>query len=258
MARTTARTARASRVALALALCLAAAAPARSTGGAELALPLAVKRVRINVGPHTSPLLPAAARGDVAVVAVEPNVGVAHALREAYQRGRFAGRFFVVAAALGGGGARGGSVGSLRYYNAGGMSSSLAEAARPGSGFADRARNGPGARFGPGEGGVDFVPVLSLEAVLRAVPRRVDVELVKIDAQGFDLEIVKGASRQTLRRVRKIVAETYLPGVAEARYKGVRNELQRDWVPYMRSVGFELQNPTDRVGAEYDAVWVRK
>ena len=75
-----------------------------------------------------------------------------------------------------------------------------------------------------------------------------------MDAQGFDLEIVKGASRQTLRRVQKIVAKTYLPRVAETRYKGVRNELQRDWVPYMRSVWFELHKPTDMVGA----VWLRK
>jgi len=191
---------------------------------------------------------------------VEPNVGIAHYLRERHQKTLHPSRFFVIACAIGGPPLAGG-LATFRHYNLG-VSSSLAPARRDAlgrlPGFAKTGDDARGAgEFGPGEGGIDFVPVLSLEALLKAVPSRVEVEMLKTDAQGFDLSVVMSARRETLRRVGRIVSETYLPGVAERRYSGVRNELYRDWMPYMGQVGFRLVNEVHGSDKEFDATWER-
>lgn len=99
--------------------------------------------------------------------------------------------------------------------------------------------------------------MLSLDALLKAVPSRVRIRVLKIDAQGYDLGIVKSASVQQLARVERIMAETYLPGIARVRYEGVVNELHRDWMPFMEERGFRLENSPRGRGGEFDAVWVR-
>lgn len=195
-----------------------------------------------------------------AVIAVEPNVAIAHHMRETLQKGRHPGNFFVVNAAVSGF-PLAGRIATFHHYNSRGVSSSLARVKKDAKGkepsFASRKTHNPSDRYGPGSAGVDFVPVISLESVLGAVSKDVVIDMLKTDAQGFDLEIIKSASRETLRRVGKIRSETYLAGVAEKRYDGVKNELVRDWIPYMNNVGFRLTNPTKRIGSEYDAVWVR-
>lgn len=93
--------------------------------------------------------------------------------------------------------------------------------------------------------------------MLKAVPANVEIEFLKTDTQGYDLDVVKSAG-EGIRRVGRIMTETYLRGIEERRYEGVRNDLVRDWVPYMREMGYTLQNPPDYEGDEYDAIWVRE
>lgn len=154
-----------------------------------------------------------------------------------------------------------GRISAFNHYNERGMSSSLASVMRKPDGrvhgFADRARHDPSEKYGPGPAGVDIVPVLSLQALLDAVPSNIEIQSLKTDAQGFDLDVVKSASPRSLRRIKKIVSETYLEGIGAARYEGVRNDLERDWVPYMKKVGFKLSNPTKKTNREYDAHWIR-
>lgn len=196
----------------------------------------------------------------VAVIAVEPNVAIAHHMRETMQKRVHPSNFFVVNAAVSGK-PLAGRVATFHHYNSRGASSSLARVKKDEKGkdpsFADRGKHDPSDQYGPGPAGVDFVPVIGLDALLKAIPMEVDIDILKTDAQGFDLDVIKSARRDTLRRVRMIKTETYLPGVAEKRYVGVKNELLKDWIPYMNKIGFRLVNPTKKEGAEYDAVWVR-
>ena len=82
------------------------------------------------------------------------------------------------------------------------------------------------------------VPVLRLEDVLARIPPEVDVEYVKTDVQGVDLQVLKSAGEQ-LRRVERVRAE-----VINARiYEGsgdMRPGTEGEFVVYMASMGFEL------------------
>lgn len=217
--------------------------------------------MHINIGPNVSPILPPQDDKSVAVLVVEPNIAVAHHLREEFQKKRFASRFFVIAAAIAGP-PHAGNFLTFHHYNLDGASSSLSTALETSKGqsqpFANRKLYDPSKHYGPGPGGVDFVPVLTLEALLQAVPKHVRIPFLKTDTQGFDLEVVKSARRNTLRRVEKIMSETYLPGVERKRYANVRNDLGRDWIPFMKRVGYKLSNPTKKMNDEYDAVWTRE
>lgn len=194
------------------------------------------------------------------MLVVEPNIGVANHLREEYQKKRYVSRFFVINAAIAGP-PHAGHFLTFNHYNVDGASSSLSTAlegpkGRPQS-FANRKTFDPSKHYGPGPAGVDFVPVLSLEALLRAVPKNVKIPFLKTDTQGFDLAVVKSAKMGSLRRVGKIMTETYLPGIEKVRYQNVKNDLGRDWMPFMKRIGFKLSNPTKKENDEYDAIWIR-
>lgn len=78
--------------------------------------------------------------------------------------------------------------------------------------------------------------VVSLETILGSVPANVSVPFLKTDTQGYDLAIIKSASKGQLCRVAKIMSETYLPGVSRVRYRNVQNDLSM-WVEHMRRSG---------------------
>lgn len=195
----------------------------------------------------------------MAVLAVEANIGIANHLREKFQK-RHVSRFFVINCAIAGA-PMAGHISTFHHYNKGGMSSSLAEV-RTNSrgevpGFADRSKHDPSDSFGPGHSGLDYVPVLSLETLLNSVPPNIDISFLKTDTQGFDFAVIKSASRKSLRRVKKIMTETYLTGIERTRYRNVDNDLKKDWIPYMEEMGFDLSNPTNKENMEYDAIWIR-
>ncbi len=54
---------------------------------------------------------------------------------------------------------------------------------------------------------VRYVPTISLETVLKMIPSKFDVNLMKVDAQGFDLHVIRSGKTE-LPRVRKIITET--------------------------------------------------
>eukprot|EP00177_Eucheuma_denticulatum_P006536 GFKZ01011899.1.p1 GENE.GFKZ01011899.1~~GFKZ01011899.1.p1 ORF type:complete len:301 (-),score=28.54 GFKZ01011899.1:287-1189(-) len=221
-------------------------------------LPKGIKKIHLNIGANLTPLRPPKDDPSTAVIVVEPNIGIAHYLREEYQKKRYINRFYVINCAIAGH-PLAGHFAMFHHYNKDAMSSSLSKALQPGGNlprFANRDDFKPTEHYGPGPGGVDFVPVLSLESFLSAVPTDVKIEYLKTDTQGYDLNVIQSASRASLERVGKIMTETYLPGMARSRYEGVRNDLYRDWIPYMQQVGFALTNPPDRNGGEYDAIWV--
>lgn len=50
------------------------------------------------------------------------------------------------------------------------------------------------------------VSVFRLETILGLVPRNITIELLKVDAQGADLQIVQSAGKE-LRRIEKVIME---------------------------------------------------
>lgn len=217
-------------------------------------------RLHINVGPNLGSIVPPQEDPSVGVLALEANLGIANYLREKHQKNGYPHRFFVVNCAVAGPPLAGG-LASFHYYNAAGGSSSLSEARDEAVGrqaWTNRTAFDPSDTYGPGPAAVDFVPVLSLETVLAAVPTNVSIDFLKTDTQGYDLAVIRSASRLQLRRVRMLTTETYLKGAGNAKYKNVKNDLV-DWIPYMRTMGFRLTNPPQpHQSNEYDAIWMRE
>jgi len=213
-----------------------------------------IKKVHINVGPNVSPITPPDG-DDTAVVAVEANLAIAHHLRETYQKKLFPHRFFVVSCAV-----AGPPLSHLfqpfRFYNGNrGDSSSLAEALSKEKWATEMNVT---SAFGPGPAGFDFVPVIPLQDLLDSIPTDLEIEFLKTDTQGFDLSVLKSASREAIRRVTRIQSETYSAG--NQRYAAQNNRLVEDWIPFMAEMGYELTNPVKdgKVGVlEYDAMWKR-
>ncbi|KAK1863154.1 hypothetical protein I4F81_005716 [Pyropia yezoensis] len=187
--------------------------------------------------------------GRHAVLAVEAQPAVAAELTRTVAP-RFPGRFFVIAAALAGEAAAGFT--SLRVYNELGMSSSLAPARDAAKWAAlDAAAGRPVTPF-------VHTPVLSLRALLDALPPDVDVPVLQTDAQGYDFVIVRGAGG-SLRRARRVRAEVFRgnpEGVLYHLPAGVSNDFDHDWVPYMAAAGYRLvEAPRDKAWG--DATWER-
>jgi FkbM family methyltransferase len=83
------------------------------------------------------------------------------------------------------------------------------------------------------------VPVLRLEDVLERIPSDVDVEYVKTDVQGHDLQVLKSAGTQ-LRRVGSVRSEI----INVAIYEGTgdwRPGTEAEFVAYMESQGFGFE-----------------
>lgn len=213
-------------------------------------------RLHINIGANLNPILPPKEDDSVAVLAVEANIGIASHLREKYQKVDFPHRFFVLPCAMAGAD-RAGSVSTFHFYNVVGVSSSLSRAGKgaEAADWTNHTKFDPTSKYGPGPAAMDYVPVLSLEALLRAVPTDIHIPYLKIDTQGFDFNVIKGASLSQLRRIRRIMSETYLLRIGARRYEINENDL-KDWIPYMRKAGYVLTNPPpEGKGGEYDAIW---
>jgi len=86
------------------------------------------------------------------------------------------------------------------------------------------------------------VPVLRLEDVLERIPPDVDVEFLKTDVQGHDLQVLKSAGAQ-LRRVRKVKVEVINVPI----YDGSgdwRPGTEAEFVSYMTAQGFAFEGDT--------------
>ena len=87
------------------------------------------------------------------------------------------------------------------------------------------------------------VPVLRLQDVLERIPPGVDVEFLKTDVQGHDLQVLKSAGEQ-IRRVERVQAEI----INEAIYAGAgewRPGTESEFVSYMEGKGFRFEGDSN-------------
>jgi FkbM family methyltransferase len=97
------------------------------------------------------------------------------------------------------------------------------------------------------------VPVLRLEDVLERIRPEVDVEFLKTDVQGHDLQVLKSAADQ-IRRVSRVRAEV----INERIYEGsgeLRPGTEAEFVSYMQSKGFRFVEDSD---VYTDRAWLDK
>ena len=176
-----------------------------------LSLPAAIRRVILDVGANTDPLLPPADDAGALTLAFEPITFGAIAPAP--------GRLHVLPVAVAGFS----GLATMRLYNQRDrmQSSSLSAS-----------------RTGLSKHGERVVPVLALASLLQAVPPNVTIELLKTDIQGHDFATLSSVDASTLRRAPFIRAEVWLG--ARQNYVGVRNDLCRDFLPHLSALGYEL------------------
>ncbi|KAL0485067.1 valine tRS [Acrasis kona] len=188
----------------------------KTNNAPKLDIPASIKTIWINVGTHLDPVLPPADDKSIMVIGFEPNLDLLERVRvNKYER------LQVIPAAV----ANFHGVGSFRLSNNGGASSSLAK-------FVPRAE-----KLDSGE--VSFVPIVRLEDIMKQIPRHINVESIKIDAQGFDLEVIKSAG-EFVTRFTTITAEI-VANDDLAYYKDVDNS-RKSWMAYMTKYGFKKEH----------------
>ena len=190
--------------------------PPSSSSLPPMDLPYNTSTVFINIGSNLDPFLPPAEYGDEAVtIAFEPIVGCKIIPHK---------QLMVVHAAV----AATPGLTSMYVYNNNGESSSLSKVAI--KSFWNSGKN---------DGKVHVVPLLTLQQIIQAIPPHVQIPYIKTDMQGHDFAAVSAAGTNLFKRgVDYLFTEVYFND--EASYKGVHNDLCRDWWPYMQTVGYEL------------------
>lgn len=214
-------------------------------------------RVVINIGTNVSPLHPSEFDSSTVVLAFEANVRIANFLREKLQK-EYPHRFFVINCAVSNP-SETGEIAPFRFYNKQGESSSLSISTKFRYTESNHSILTPQGPFGPGKSGFDIVHVIGLDAVLASIPEQLKIIYLKTDSQGHDFSIISSASKRQIRRIPKISSETYCSDGAQY-YKNVRNNIEKDWIPYMNSIGFKLMNPQTSYKSEnqFDAIWLRE
>ena len=87
------------------------------------------------------------------------------------------------------------------------------------------------------------VPVLRLQDVLERIPPGVDVEFLKTDVQGHDLQVLKSAGEQ-IRRVERVQVEI----INEPIYAGSgewKPGTEDEFVSYMQGKGFRFEGDSN-------------
>ena len=92
------------------------------------------------------------------------------------------------------------------------------------------------------------VPVLRLEDVLERIPPDIEVEFLKTDVQGVDLQVLQSAGEQ-LRRATRVKAEIINEPIYEASGK-LRQGSENEFIEYMAGKGFQFVSDVD--------VWARR
>ena len=203
----------------------------------RLEFPPGIRSVILDIGPNVHPILPPEEDVSVFVIAIEPLPSAV-----AKMRSRELGpRHSIIPCAIAG--QRG--LATFKMYNILGVSSSLATPAHP-------------EEYWSTEKGRYGVPVLALQDVLDSIPDSIAISFLKMDLQGYDFEAIQSAGG-SLQRVERIACEVWLGGYCS--YQGVRNDLARDWYPFMKDQGFEYvkgkENYMTHCCQEADALWRR-
>jgi hypothetical protein len=190
-----------------------------------LRFPPGVRNVILNIGANKQPLLPRREDGPctmaIAFEPMVPDIIKPHP------------RLQVIPAAI----TSSPGLGTMVYMNNVGASSSLSP---PGS--KSHWNNDP-----ERDGALKFVPILSLRNVLDSIPSDVKIDFLKTDMQGHDFAAIS-ASGDALaqRQVPRVWTEVWYDDVSS--YQGVHNDLCRDWIPFMESIGYELVGLDNALG----------
>jgi FkbM family methyltransferase len=97
------------------------------------------------------------------------------------------------------------------------------------------------------------VPVLRLQDVLERIPLDMDIEYLKTDVQGHDLQVLKSAGEE-IRRVRRVKVEVINAPI----YGGTgerRPGTEEEFVDYLAGHGFDFERDT---AVRRDRVWLDK
>lgn len=193
----------------------AAAAAASSQPSAPIRIPFppTIRRVWLNIGSHIDP--PVSPNEDTMTIAVEPVLSIAANITKHP-------RLLVLPCAISD------RVGIAPFYAYNdGLSSSLNlanEAAPDLMGWKSKAL--------PSDiPSVALVPVVTLRHLLDAIPRHIEIEVIKTDMQGHDLAAIKSAGLAA-RRAKFIHHEASCDN--KTSYAGApQNDAELDWIAYM-------------------------
>jgi hypothetical protein len=175
-----------------------------------------VTRLYMNIGSNVDPVMAPSAKG-TATISFEPVVGCS--IKPALG-------LHVIHAAV----SDENGFASIGVYNAGGLSSSLAE---PAPALSARLDANPAFRKPP-----KLVPMVAMTSVLGALPPPpLELWFLKTDMQGYDFKAL-GSAGPRLRRASFLVTEVWVFSRDGGSYAGVRNDYCRDWLPYMLGLGF--------------------
>lgn len=208
-----------------------------------LELPDYTKGVIINVGSNIDPPLPPKNNKSIIVLAVEPILATAAMIPHDP-------RMFVLTCAIAGLPVR---LQTMFNYGGNGVSSSLSK-------FIDQ--NTSATMGGSNWKSIgykqyrQFVAVVTLEMLLNSIPANVDIVWLKTDMQGYDFQAIQSAGDTLRRRVHRLTTETYVRGTPG--YEGSQNDLEKDWIPYMRNLGYALQNSDKMNGMIKRSTWSKQ
>jgi len=203
----------------------------------KLDLPTSTKHLVINIGSNLDPLMPDVALGPCAhAIAVEPVVGCQIPSHP---------QLTVLNAAV----SDQAGVMSMRSYNKDGQSSSLANVAK---------EDWWNAKGSHDNGKLIVVPVVTLTALLNSIPSYTDVSCLMTDIQGLDFATIKAGADSVKERVTHLITEVWL---ADQYTYEAQNDLCRDWIPFMESLGYTLEK-TANMGEgtkvkEYCTQWLK-
>ena len=118
---------------------------------------------------------------------------------------------------------------NMTIYNNNGLSSSLSKAATDAHWNSNKKRDGK----------VVTVRVYTLDEILDWIPNKIPIKYLKTDIQGYDFLVVSKTNSEKFNRIESLMTEAYM---VESSYKGVRNNVCDDWVPYMKKIGWKMKS----------------
>jgi hypothetical protein len=90
------------------------------------------------------------------------------------------------------------------------------------------------------------VPIISFRNILDSL-RNFEIDLILTDMQGHDFVSVSSVGKYLAERnVKRLITEVYRDNVTT--YKGAQNDLCKNWLPHMTSIGYVFEGLTAMVG----------
>ena len=211
--------------------------------GKFILFPPDVHKLWINLGSHIDP--PVSDDPHTYTLAIEPVLETAKAIKKHP-------RLIIITVAISD------FIGFAKFnvYNQAGVSSSLDEANHNTTVW------GPGGTKSWAYNPVEYpplhiVPVMTLKALIKSLPRNITIEFLKTDLQGHDFKAIKSAGN-SLIGIHKIMVECYCHGF-HAFALDVDNSFESHNA-HITSMGFTLERDPCKHPAEteVDAVWLKK